>query len=207
MNDRLYRSREDRVIAGVAGGLAERLDVDPSIVRVLWVILAFLSGGLLALVYLVMMIVVPEQPGDIDESVWRGAAGPSAPAAEPTGTAGGEATTSAGAAPAPPPPSGTAGWTSYDATSRPADWRAARAAEREARRAERWARREERRASGDMTGGLIFGLILILVGAWFLVRAYIPEIDMDRLWPIGLIVIGAVLLVVSVRRNQGTPTS
>ncbi len=45
MTDRLYRSRTDRVIGGVAGGVAEALDVDPSIVRVVWVILALVTGG------------------------------------------------------------------------------------------------------------------------------------------------------------------
>ena len=39
MNDRLYRSRSDRMLAGVAGGLAEHFDLDPSLVRVLWAIL------------------------------------------------------------------------------------------------------------------------------------------------------------------------
>ena len=35
MDDRLYRSRDERMIAGVAGGLAERLDLDPSLVRII----------------------------------------------------------------------------------------------------------------------------------------------------------------------------
>ncbi len=45
MNDRLYRSRDERMFAGVAGGVAERFDLDPSLVRVVWLILMFLSGG------------------------------------------------------------------------------------------------------------------------------------------------------------------
>lgn len=62
MNDRLYRSRDDRVIGGVCAGLAERLDLDPALVRVGWVILTILTGGLLFLLYIVMLIVVPEEP-------------------------------------------------------------------------------------------------------------------------------------------------
>ncbi|HLA17328.1 MAG TPA: PspC domain-containing protein [Candidatus Limnocylindrales bacterium] len=62
MDDRLYRSRTDRMITGVAGGLAERMDVDPSLVRVIWVLLAIFSGGVFALIYLVMAVVVPERP-------------------------------------------------------------------------------------------------------------------------------------------------
>ena len=39
MSERLYRSRDDRMIAGVAGGIAERLSIDPTIVRVIWAVL------------------------------------------------------------------------------------------------------------------------------------------------------------------------
>ena len=52
MGDRLYRSSTDRVIAGVAGGLASWLRIDPSIVRVAWVVLAVISGGIFLLVVL-----------------------------------------------------------------------------------------------------------------------------------------------------------
>src|SRR6478609_8673851 len=60
--DRLYRSREDRVLAGVAGGVAEMVDADPSLIRVVWAVLIVLTGGLALLVYVVMAIVVPEAP-------------------------------------------------------------------------------------------------------------------------------------------------
>ena len=58
---RLYRSREDRMFAGVCGGIAVYLDVDPTIVRLVFVALTLLGGpGLI--VYIVLMLVVPEQP-------------------------------------------------------------------------------------------------------------------------------------------------
>jgi phage shock protein C len=60
--DRLYRSHDDRVIAGVAGGVAEMVDADPSIIRVVWAVLVVLTGGLALLVYVVLAIVVPEGP-------------------------------------------------------------------------------------------------------------------------------------------------
>jgi phage shock protein PspC (stress-responsive transcriptional regulator) len=44
MNERPYRSTRDRKVAGVCGGLAGRLDIDPSVVRVGWVLLALLAA-------------------------------------------------------------------------------------------------------------------------------------------------------------------
>jgi phage shock protein C len=60
MSERLYRSPEDRMLAGVAGGLAEMWDVDPSLVRIVWALVVLFSGGIALLVYIVMAIVVPE---------------------------------------------------------------------------------------------------------------------------------------------------
>ena len=58
---KLTRSTSNRMIAGVCAGLGEYLGVDPTIVRLL-VILAFFTGfGGIALVYLIMALVVPEQ--------------------------------------------------------------------------------------------------------------------------------------------------
>ena len=81
MDDRIYRSRRDRVLAGVAGGLAERSGADVSVIRVAWVVLAFISGGLFALVYLVMALIVPEAPDGLPAasppgSAWQGPGDP-----------------------------------------------------------------------------------------------------------------------------------
>ncbi|MEO8208785.1 MAG: PspC domain-containing protein [Chloroflexota bacterium] len=61
MRDRLYRSRSERVVFGVCGGIADWLDVDPSLVRIAFVLTAVI-GGLGLLVYIVMAFVVPEEP-------------------------------------------------------------------------------------------------------------------------------------------------
>ena len=58
---RLYRSRRDRQLAGVAGGMAEYLQVDPTLVRVLW-ILSFLLGGVGILLYIILAFVMPLEP-------------------------------------------------------------------------------------------------------------------------------------------------
>jgi phage shock protein PspC (stress-responsive transcriptional regulator) len=61
MTKRLYRSRKNRILAGVAGGIAEYFAVDPVIVRLIFVILAFGQGsGILA--YIIGWIVIPEEP-------------------------------------------------------------------------------------------------------------------------------------------------
>ena len=60
--EKLYRSRENRVLGGICGGLGEYFDVDPTLVRVLFVFGAFLGfPGALLLIYLVMLIVIPQE--------------------------------------------------------------------------------------------------------------------------------------------------
>ena len=58
---RLYRSKKDRMIAGVCGGLANYIGIDPTLVRLLFVLGMFAVGGTL-LAYIVMMVVIPEEP-------------------------------------------------------------------------------------------------------------------------------------------------
>jgi len=61
---RLFRSRTDRRIAGVCGGLAEYFDVDPTIVRVTWVILSIVAGAVVfgVVAYLIAWFVIPSRP-------------------------------------------------------------------------------------------------------------------------------------------------
>ena len=58
---RLYRSRTDRKLAGVCGGLAQYSNIDVTLLRVLFVVLALLGGPGLV-IYLLMWILVPEEP-------------------------------------------------------------------------------------------------------------------------------------------------
>ncbi len=60
MSKKLYRSLENRMIAGVCGGIAEYMDLDPTIVRLAWVVMVFgLGFGVLA--YIIAWIIVPER--------------------------------------------------------------------------------------------------------------------------------------------------
>ena len=169
MTDRLYRSRDDRMLAGVAAGVADALDADPSLVRIVWALLVVFTGGLALLVYIVMAIVVPEAPPG-----WE--AGAHATSATP-GTA------AEGAAISPQPTAGSS-------------------SDREARRAARRARRE---AGGDGRGAFLAGVVLIIIGAIFLLRQVVPRIDWDLWWPVGSIAVGVLLLVFAVfptRRSE-----
>lgn len=61
MEKRLYRSTTDKMIGGVAGGLAEYFKIDPTIIRVLFVVTVFFGGGGI-IAYIILWIVVPEKP-------------------------------------------------------------------------------------------------------------------------------------------------
>ena len=58
---RVYRSRTEKRIAGVCGGLAKYFDIDPVIVRLAWVLLFFLGGSGIFL-YIIAWIVIPLEP-------------------------------------------------------------------------------------------------------------------------------------------------
>jgi phage shock protein PspC (stress-responsive transcriptional regulator) len=58
---RIFRSRTDKIIAGVCAGLADCFDLDPTLVRVLW-LLAFFYAGFGLLTYIAMWIVTPVAP-------------------------------------------------------------------------------------------------------------------------------------------------
>ena len=58
---RLYKSRNNRVICGTCGGIGEYFNIDPTIIRLIWVILVFCFGtGILA--YIVAALIIPEIP-------------------------------------------------------------------------------------------------------------------------------------------------
>ena len=73
MNKKLKRSSSDRIIAGVCGGIGEYFNIDPVVIRIIWVLLAFMPGGPGFLAYLVCALIIPEDDGviyqDEDSSV------------------------------------------------------------------------------------------------------------------------------------------
>jgi phage shock protein PspC (stress-responsive transcriptional regulator) len=150
------------MLFGVAGGMAEWMDLDPAIVRLVWALL-ILAGGVGLLLYIVAAIVIPEAPYML------------------------------GAAPGAP---GSPGQPGPAVTGDPA---AANQAQWEARQARRAARRE-----GSRSAGMIFGLVLVIAGAWFLIARYVPTLDTSWFIPGVLIVVGIALVLGAMGRSRNT---
>lgn len=59
---KLYRSRTDKKLLGLCGGLAETFNVDPTLLRLVVVVTAFFSGGTVILLYILASLVIPKEP-------------------------------------------------------------------------------------------------------------------------------------------------
>lgn len=216
---RLYRSADDRYIAGVAGGVADYFNVDPVIVRILWVLSVPFTGSLTFWIYLVMAVVVPLEPAEWPEpSPWAPGGTPlgyDARYAPPAGTtppadqgAGISAAGTGAAWPAPdagsapfsagPAPAQDAG-TVPPAAASPTDWRWQRRQDHWQRRAEGWDYRHERSNSP----GIVFGLLLILVGGLVAWHQIDPHVDLGLAWPVAIIAFGVILVVSSIGWRRG----
>ena len=212
MTERLYRHPTDRAIAGVAGGMAVWLDIDPSLVRIAWVLLAIFSGGIFLLVYIVMMIVVPLPPAGwvprprpaAPGQGWQpGSGGWTPPGGPPPGwgaTAG--PAPDWGGPPTPPPPGfaagapasagapgttdTTGGWPPQDGWPAPAGSPAPPTAPPRAGNA-----------------GIVAGVILIGLGVWFLVDQFV-DVNWDLLWPVAIMVVGGALIAGALMRGRSS---
>jgi len=152
---RLYKSRKNKTIAGVCGGIAEYFDIDPVLVRLIF-ILFFFIGGAAILAYIVGMIIMPNPPVEPVE-----ATDTKAPSSKPS-------TDTIQKKPAPVPASGS-------------------------------------------NASLIIGIILVLVGAYFLM-GNLPFLREYYWWfrwhlrdffvPGIFIVLGIILLIHGSRKNQ-----
>jgi phage shock protein C len=58
---RFHRSKNDRMLGGVCAGLGEYLDVDPAVIRLIWVVVTILSVGTGIIVYILAWIIIPEE--------------------------------------------------------------------------------------------------------------------------------------------------
>jgi phage shock protein C len=145
-----YRSTADKKIAGVAAGLGEYFEIDPLLVRLLFIIVAFAGGGGL-LIYIVLWIVTPEKPYNFTQAKQQADMNSAETVAEEK--------------------------------TPPVDPATSKHVPRH-------------------RGNLIGALVLITLGALFLVDEFIPHVNFGDLWPIILIVIGIGLLINSFGRRQ-----
>jgi phage shock protein PspC (stress-responsive transcriptional regulator) len=221
---RLYRTSDDRIIAGVAGGVAAYFDVDPIIVRVLWVLSVPVTGTLSFWAYVIMIFVVPQEPAEWPaQSPWAPGGAPagygasysppaatgSVPPVDGDAGLGGDAPAATGPWPdavSGDPAYGTPNAVGFGAApgQPPApnagwtgDWRSQR-------RQDRWQRRADRMEARKERGGpvLIFGLLLILVGGLLAWHQVDPNFDVNVTWPVVIVAIGLVLVVSSIRRDK-----
>jgi phage shock protein C len=149
MRERLYRSRDDRMLFGVAGGMARYFNVDSAIVRLVWVLL-FLAAGAGILLYIVAAIVIPEEPAGSAAGTTGASVGGIGPSVVDH-------------------PPGQAPVTGRD----------------------------------NAGGAILLGVVLVLVGGWFLLQRFLPQFDPALVWPAILIIVGLVLVVGALRRSGG----
>ena len=68
--NRIYRSKKDRMVAGVCGGIAEYFKIDPTIVRLLWVLVTIFSGFIFGIIaYIIAAIIIPDKELIISGSI------------------------------------------------------------------------------------------------------------------------------------------
>jgi phage shock protein PspC (stress-responsive transcriptional regulator) len=190
MEKRLYRSRSERVIAGVCGGLAEYFEIDPTLVRAAVVLLGLVTQGGILIAYLIMAVVVPEEPAS------EGAVAPATPAAAavphvvtPPHTEEGftmtendtsEAVPAPEQAPAPPAPVAPTP-PQYVAPVAPVAPKPVAPRPHASR-------------------GLWWGLALIVVGLLLLADQFLPGVSLWQYWPLIIVAIGLATVIKGVRR-------
>lgn len=155
MYKKLYRSNRDKMIGGVAGGIAEYFEIDPTIVRILFVLAVFFGGGGF-IAYIILWIIVPEKPyifPGMDQN--QSTAQNNFTSAEQPSSSGEEKTS-------------------------------------ESQSAFNYAAFQQQQKSNSSS---IAGIVLIVIGALFLLNNFIPRFSFGDFWPFILIAIGIGLLL------------
>lgn len=148
-----------KVIGGVAGGLAEFFGIDPTIIRIIFILLTIMGGGGL-LIYIILWIVVPEKY-NVYNPYSTNYTKPAGPAGTDTGVGETYAGYSAGIPPVIRP----------EVVNTPVE------------------------RGKKLDGSLIAGLVLILIGGFFLFERIIPSLSFRHFWPLLLVLIGAIMII------------
>ena len=182
MEKRLYRSRTDRMIGGVCGGLGNYFSVDPSLIRLAFVLL-FVFGGSGFLLYLILWIVLPEEgrtytsPEEAARANAQEIAGRARQFGQDVKTAFGGSSASAGTGSEGPfTPSSDPPASSPVSGSTPAQ-------------------------AAPSRGPWVIGLVLVGLGVLFLLNNVFPGFfSFGQMWPVILILIGVVMLLNAFRK-------
>ncbi len=180
---RLYRSRTNRVISGVCGGIAEYLGMDPVLVRILWIAISCTYGAGI-IIYIIASIVIPENREDFsnpyntsdgysDFGRYQGQQGSDRAEGSNPFEMGNQASDSGFG-------KGTYG-ESYDFDAGSFE-----------------SQRNEWKDFSKYDSGksrVLFGFILVCVGALFLVREFFGWLNFKLLWPLVIIGLGVMLLL------------
>lgn len=158
--NRLYRIVNGKVIGGVAGGLAEFFGIDPTIIRIIFILLTIMGGGGL-LIYIILWIVVPER-----YNVYNPYNVNTGRPSSPTGTDSGRGETYAGYSAGVPP------------VIKPDEFI-----------------NTPVEKGRKLDGSLIAGLVLILIGGFFLFERFMPSLNFGDFWPLLLVLIGAIMII------------
>jgi phage shock protein C len=182
---RLFKS-DDPVFAGVCGGVAEYFELDPTLIRILAVIVVLAGVGLPIIAYIIAMIIMPKRSGDYPDYIEvqpaaAQAAGASASAAGATGATGAASATGwTGAATAQEAPPVGCAYT----TCNPKAYDAADPAEQVPDHHQRHTR---------LRNGVMVGVVLVAIGLLALLATFF-DLSVWRFWPVIVIVLGFMML-------------
>jgi len=171
MSKKLYRSKDDRMIAGVCGGLADYFNVDSSLIR-LAVLFIFLFQGIGLIAYIIAWIVISEEPIKNeykmpDEYYIEKKKNEEQKEQE----------------------------NSSDKDSREKDNEEPGSDAKKESEKEYYQRYQEQSPSkNNDKRRKLFAIIMILVGSFFLVDIWIPDLYWEKYWPLILIALGALML-------------
>lgn len=171
MHKKLYRSTREKMLGGVAAGVAEYFDVDPTIVRLVFVLSIFVGGaGIIA--YIIMWIVVPQGPFvpyNMNTNIPPQNQGPAA-SADSNSTTGGSSGTEPGASPKTEiPPDINPGYSPSHKMH-------------------------------HEKHGITWGIVLVIFGIFLLANNMIDRIHFHDIFPVALIVLGIGLLINAIKK-------
>ncbi|HHY35940.1 MAG TPA: PspC domain-containing protein [Firmicutes bacterium] len=199
MSKRLYRSREDAILGGVAGGLAKYFGVDVVVVRLLIVLAAFLfpTGGVVV-AYIIAWLIIPLEPKTPEKVQTRGLEKPVGTAEGPSASCGIRSESDKAQAGAPPGTDQSQAGKARDASGGETEVRPPELIKGEPVKVSR---------NYDTATKQFLGWALMIIGAILLVRRLAPPFwwqmpfsILSQWWPLALVALGVVIVISALRR-------